>query len=68
MFGTVWLLRNLTLGGKLCLGDDKNAAFVVILTISRHCQQAWTMSHVSARLSVVRWFPTLSGPSQPSEI
>ena len=24
----VWLLRNLSLGGKLCLGDDKNTAFV----------------------------------------
>ena len=24
----VWLLRNLTLDGKLCLRDDKNAVFV----------------------------------------
>ncbi len=24
----VWLLHNLTLDGKLCLRDDKNAAFV----------------------------------------
>ena len=24
---TVWLLHNLTLGGNLCLRDDKNAAF-----------------------------------------
>ena len=27
-FRTVWLLRNLSLGGKLCLRDDKNTAFV----------------------------------------
>ena len=28
MFCIVWLLRNLSLGGKLCLRDDKNTAFV----------------------------------------
>ena len=28
MFHIVWLLRNLSLGGKLCLCDDKNTAFV----------------------------------------
>ena len=28
MFHIVWLLRNLSLGGKLCLRDDKNTAFV----------------------------------------
>ena len=27
-FHIVWLLRNLSLGGKLCLRDDKNTAFV----------------------------------------
>ena len=27
-FHIVWLLRKLSLGGKLCLGDDKNTAFV----------------------------------------
>ena len=27
-FRVVWLLRNLTLDGKLYLRDDKNAAFV----------------------------------------
>ena len=27
-FRIVWLLRNLSLGGKLCLRDDKNTAFV----------------------------------------
>ena len=27
-FRAVWLLHNLTLDGKLCLRDDKNAAFV----------------------------------------
>ena len=27
-FHIVWLLRNLSLGGKLCLSDDKNTAFV----------------------------------------
>ena len=27
-FHMVWLLRNLSLGGKLCLRDDKNTAFV----------------------------------------
>ena len=26
-FRVVWLLRNLTLDGKLCIYDDKNAAF-----------------------------------------
>ena len=35
-------------------------------TISRHCQQAWTTSRVSARLSVIGWLCTLWGPSQPS--
>ena len=28
MLRIVWLLRNLSLGGKLCLSDDKNTAFV----------------------------------------
>ena len=28
MLRAAWLLRNLTLDGKLCLSDDKNAAFV----------------------------------------
>ena len=32
-----WLLRNLSLGGKLCFRDGRNAAFV-----SRRCEQAWT--------------------------
>ena len=27
-FHIVWLLRNLSLGGKLCLRDDKNTAFL----------------------------------------
>ena len=27
-FRIVWLLRNLSLGGKLCLRDEKNTAFV----------------------------------------
>ena len=27
-FHIVWLLHNLSLGGKLCLRDDKNTAFV----------------------------------------
>ena len=27
-FRTVWLLRNLSLGGELFLRDDKNVAFV----------------------------------------
>ena len=27
-FHIVWLLRNLSLGGKLCLRDDTNTAFV----------------------------------------
>ena len=30
MFRTVWLLRNLRLGGELFLRDGKNAAFVCI--------------------------------------
>ena len=29
-FRRVWLLRNLSLGGKLCLRDDKNTAFTNI--------------------------------------
>ena len=29
-FRIVLLLRNLTLGGKLCLRDDKNTAFVLV--------------------------------------
>ena len=29
-FRIVWLLRNLSLGGKLCLRDDKNSAFVSV--------------------------------------
>ena len=29
MFRAVWLLHNLTLDDKLCLRDDKNAAFVL---------------------------------------
>ena len=32
----VWLLRNLSLEGKLCLRDDKNAAFVEL-----HYQLPW---------------------------
>ena len=28
MFRIVWLLRNLSLGDKLCLRDDKSTAFV----------------------------------------
>ena len=27
-FRIIWLLRNLSLGGKLCLRDDKNTVFV----------------------------------------
>ena len=27
-FRAVWLLRNLTLDGKVCLRDDNNAVFV----------------------------------------
>ena len=27
-FDIVWLLRNLSFGGQLCLRDDKNTAFV----------------------------------------
>ena len=30
MFRVVFLLRNLSLGGKLCLRDDKNIAFVQV--------------------------------------
>ena len=30
MFRIVWLLRNLSLGGKLCLRDDKKTAFVQV--------------------------------------
>ena len=30
MFRIVWLLLNLSLGGKLCLRDDKNTAFVQV--------------------------------------
>ena len=30
MFRIVWLLRKLSLGGKLCLRDDKNTAFVQV--------------------------------------
>ena len=29
-FRIVWLLCNLSLGGKLCLRDDKNTAFVYV--------------------------------------
>ena len=29
-FRIVWLLRNFSLGGKLCLRDDKNTAFVCV--------------------------------------
>ena len=29
MFRIVWLLRNLSLGGKLYLRDDKNIAFAI---------------------------------------
>ena len=29
MFRIVWLLCNLSLGGKLCLRDDKNTAFCI---------------------------------------
>ena len=32
-FRTVWLLRNLSLDGELCLCDDKNAAFLYKFTI-----------------------------------
>ena len=35
MFRTFWLLRNLSLGGELFLGDGKNAAFLYKFTISR---------------------------------
>ncbi len=29
MFRTVWLLRNLSLDGELCLRDDKNGASII---------------------------------------
>ena len=62
---SIWLLGNLSLDGKLCLRDDRNAAFDTF-TISRRCHKAWTTSRVGARLSVIGCFPTLWGPSQPS--
>ena len=33
-FHTVWLLRNLSLGGELFLRDDKNVAFVYVYHLS----------------------------------
>ena len=40
MFRAVWLLHYLTLDGKLCLRDDKNAAFVQL-----HTLLSWQASH-----------------------
>ena len=34
MFRTVWLLRNLSLGGELFLRDGNNAAFVKVYHLS----------------------------------
>ena len=34
MFRTVWLLRNLSLGGELFLRDGKNVAFVYVYNLS----------------------------------
>ena len=39
-FHIVWLLRNLSLDGKLCLRDDKNPAFVKF-AIPCHCMRTW---------------------------
>ncbi len=53
MFRIVWLLRNLSLGGKLCLRDDKNTAFVhhpLPLQVSfekRHASRAHKQEAVS---------------------
>ena len=46
MFRVVWLLRNTTSDGKLCLRDDKNAAFVEL-----HHPLPWqaSMGHVTLR-------------------
>ena len=32
-FCIVWLLRNLSLDGKLCLRDDKNAAYTIFQNV-----------------------------------
>ena len=47
-FRIVWLLRNLSLGGKFCLRDEKNNAFVLKYTIPCHCRRAWKTSRYGA--------------------
>ena len=69
-FRTVWLLHNLTLDGKLCLRDDKNAASVMTkllplynFTIPCRGRRAWKMPHYTrAYLSeaVSDWLNPLS--------
>ena len=43
-FVAVWLLRNLSLDGELCLRDGKNSAILYKFTISRRRRRAWKTS------------------------
>ena len=51
MFRAIWLLCNLTLDSKLCLRDDKNAAFVEL-----HHPLPWqaSMEHVILCARIMR--------------
>ncbi len=55
MFRAVWLLHNLTLDGKLCLRDDKNAALFNSIT-SCHSRRAWKTSRCACALAGSRFW------------
>ena len=59
MFRSVWLLRNWSLDGKLCLCDGKNAAFLSVHNLST--LQASMDAHKPQVVSDWLNPPTLSG-------
>ena len=44
-FRIVWLVRNLSLGGKFCLRDDKNTVFTIPCIAGEHGKRHETRAH-----------------------
>ena len=54
-----------SMDSKLCLRDEK-MLHLYKFTIFCHCQQTWTPSCISGRLSLIGWIRTLWRKCQPS--
>ena len=66
-FRIVWLLRNLSLAGKLCLRDDNITAFVHHpLPLQASMENVRLRARISRKLFLIDRIRILWGPCQPS--